>query len=74
MRWGFLSGCLITHLQIQHGVGRGGQGRIQPSPPTPRGGSYLSIFLPGGEMPGGGHPTGPTSGFDLFTAMCEILL
>ena len=52
---------MVTHLQGQHGIGQGGQGRLHPpSPPipTPGGGSDLFFFLTSGThtspVPSGG--------------------
>ena len=33
-----ISGSLLTHRQIQHGVGRGDRDRATPPPPHPQGG------------------------------------
>ena len=32
-RVGLVAGYLLTHIQVQHSVGRGGQGQPQPPPP-----------------------------------------
>ena len=54
------SGSLLKHRQSQHGVDRGGQGRVPPPPNTPQGGPNLPGIFPkiffAAPLPNGGVP------------------
>ena len=58
-----VAGYLMIHGQVQHIVGQGYQGRLQPPPPL-WGGPYLSGFCPSGadvpKVTSGGIPGGAT--------------
>ena len=82
---GLAVGSLQMHIQVYHGMGLGGQGQLQPPHPHPHPlGSLRPIDFPSQRRSRssgaqwwdarGGWPAGPTSGFTLRTAMCDMPL